>query len=722
MGKIIGIDFGTTNSRVAVMKNGIPVIIPNEKGQNFTPSVVSITEKGEITVGEDAKKTAGSDFYYTVSSVKRKLGTNDWICVGGVTYGPQQIAAMIIRKLKTDAEKYLGEEVTDAVITVPVCFDEIQRQAVRDAGKIAGLNVRRLINDTSAAALYYSLYNIMPEQKIMIVDVGGGAFSVSVLEIDDGVVEVLSADGDIIGGNDFDKRISDYIVDYYKQKEGITFSNSKAEMMRINEAARKAKDDLSSNSPVNIKIPNLKDSTYDNIHHDKLSKALSSGMFDFVSAAEYLNNSKMLNLSVNNFEALTDDLTVKIKETVAKTLSAARVSAKRLDKIFIIGGASGIRSIYDAITIATGKEPDEMTNADRCVALGAAIQGAVLEKNKAVSNMILLDLAPYSLMVRTSDGKIKRIIDKNSTLPLKKSIDFSTTYDDQTTVEVSIYQGESSCYESNRFLGKYGLSRIKPLKKGIPKIKAGIEIDANGIINLILESISDEVQRKVNISSLIGMSEAGIEKAAKDLADMSAASKKIKHHELIIEGKEIEKILKEETDKGVQKGVSSRRLKNKITEDQTDIKEIKAAANITDITNSIEVKNTADPSVSSDITDANGVQDIKIPMRPKFCAYCGNPLPKEEKARFCMFCGERIQNPDESEPENNSGEGEPKNDSDIIFSEGKCAVCGNDVSDTDSVCPKCGFPVISITGKYGTEEIESIKALVIEYRSKLFDK
>ncbi len=686
MGKIIGIDFGTTNSRAAVMENGIPVIIPNEKGQDFTPSVVSITEKGKILVGEEAKKIAALDVCDTILSVKRKLGNNEWICVGGVTYGPQQIAAMIIRKLKVDAEKYLGEKVTDAVITVPVCFDEVQRQAVRDAGKIAGLNVRRLINDTSAAALYYSLYKIMPSQKVMIVDVGGGSFSASVLEIDDGVVEVLASEGKNIGGCDYDKRIADYIVDYYKKNKGIDLSDNEASMKRVMEAAEKAKNDLYIKSPAYIKIPGITDSD-DNIHHERLSNVLSSGMFDFVSAAEYVNKGKALELSVNLFESLTDDLTVKVKEAIAKACSEAEVSPSRLEKIFLIGGASDIRSIYGAVTIAAGKEPDEMTNSDKCVALGAAVQGAILEQDKTVSNMLLLDVATHSLMVRTSDGRIKRVIEKNSTLPLKKSVEFSTANDDKTMAEVSIYQGENSYCENNIFLGKYGLRRKNPAKNEALKIKAEIEIDANGIINLILESISDGGYKKLNISALTGMSEAGIEKAAKDLAENSAASNKVKRNELILD--------------------------KKITEDQTNIKEIKAAANTTDTADSMEVKNIADQSVSADTTDAQDTKAIKTTTRPRFCAYCGSPLPKEEKAKFCMFCGEKIQNLDEEEQDTTF-------DSGIVFEEGKCAVCGSEVSDNDSVCTKCGFPVISITGKYGTEEIERISELVKQYRIKVY--
>ncbi len=705
MGKIIGIDFGTTNSRAAVMECGIPVIIPNDKGQKFTPSVVSITEKGEIIVGEDAKKLKGSDFYHTVTSIKRKLGTDDWICAGGVTYGPQQIAAMIIRKLKVDAEKYLKEEVTDAVIAVPVCFNEVQRQAVRDAGKIAGLNVRRIINETSAVALHYARYNGASPKKIMIVDVGGGSFSVSVLDIDHGVVEVLSSDGGSIGGDDFDKRILDYIVDQYKKIEQIDLSKNEASMKRLMEAVEKAKKELSIDSPVYIKIPDENDQTDNHIHQERLSNVLASGMFDLTSAAKFLNRGKGIEFSVNLFESLTNDLTVKIKETAAKTLSAAGISARKLDKIFLIGEASKIRSVHSAIAVMTGKEPDEMSNSDMCTALGAALQGGILKRDEAISDMLLLDVVTHSVMFRKPNGKLETIIDKNSTIPLIRSVYFNTSYDGSIPVEVGIYQGENKNPNDNVLLGTLKLDQIGLLKKGASRLKADIEINADGILYLTLTNISDNLQRKFRISYLAGISKAGIEKASKELNEIKSSKKE--NSKLILNENEFSNISKEEIEKAFQKNQSINNLKNKVTEDQTYIKEIKSTAD------------SSDTEQVKEIQDTKETKDITITARPKFCAYCGKPLPKEEKAKFCMFCGERIQNPDESEPENNSSEGEPKNDPDIIFSEGKCAVCGSDVSDTDSVCPKCGFPVISITGKYGTEEIESIKALVIEYRSKI---
>lgn len=585
MGKIIGIDFGTTNSRAAVVKNGIPVLIPNDKGKNSTPSVIRIRENGERIVGEEAENTAAAEGEHTAFSVKRKLGSKDGIRIGGALYMPQQAAAMILRKLKLDAERYLGEEVTEAVITVPACFDEIQRQAVRDAGRIAGFKVRKLIHDTSAAALYYTVKKEPLSQKILMADIGGGSFSVSVIEVEDGVVEVLSSAGSSrLGGEDFDRRIAEYIADVYKKKEGKDLFADRAGRIGAALAAEKVKKDLSAAPTARIKIPRSEDTE----------------------------------ISVDLLEALTKDLTVKIKEAAAEACREAGISPLRLDKIFLMGGASKIPSVRAAITAVTGKEPDEMPDADLWAAFGAAIQGGKLEGK--FPHLLLLDALPYSFMIETAEGILTPIMEKNATIPLKKTVIFTTSADNQTTVDISVYQGESKQKEENRFLGTYRADGIEKAPKGVPRIEVGLEVDANGILNLTSKNISDGRQRKFSVSFLLGLSEDEIRKAAKEEAGQKAG----------------------------------------------------------------------------------------------YCKTCGHPLSNEKNAKFCMYCGAEINPPDKG-----SSAGREIRDDGISFQEGTCPVCGKSIADTESLCSNCGFPVISITGNCGSDEIEKIKALVREYRARM---
>ena len=503
MSKIIGIDLGTTNSCVAVMEGGKATVVTNTEGSRTTPSVVAFTKNGERLVGEPAKRQAVTNADRTISSIKRHMGSDYRVEIDGKKYSPQEISAMILQKLKADAENYLGEKVTEAVITVPAYFNDAQRQATKDAGKIAGLDVKRIINEPTAAALAYGLDNDK-EQKIMVYDLGGGTFDVSIIEIGDGVIEVLATNGDNrLGGDDFDKRITDYMIEDFKSKEGIDLSNDKMALQRLREAAEKAKKELSSSTTTNINLP-------------------------FITANETGPKHFEMDLTRAKFDELTHDLVERTAAPVQNALRDAGLTAADLSKVLLVGGSTRMLSVQEKVKQLTGHEPSKTLNPDECVALGASIQGGKLAGDAGAGDILLLDVTPLSLSIETLGGVATKLIERNTTIPTKKSQIFSTAADNQTAVDIHVVQGERQFAKDNKSLGQFRLDGIPPARRGVPQIEVTFDIDANGIVNVSAKDLGTGKEQHITITSGSNMSESEIDKAVKEAAEYEAQDKKKK--------------------------------------------------------------------------------------------------------------------------------------------------------------------------------------------------
>ena len=534
MSKIIGIDLGTTNSCVAVMEGGEPVVIANSEGARTTPSVVGFTKTGDRLVGQVAKRQAITNPENTVASIKRYMGTDHKVTLNGKEYTPQQVSAMILQKLKADAEAYLGEPVTEAVITVPAYFNDSQRQATKDAGTIAGLNVRRIINEPTAASLAYGI-DKEEDQKIMVYDLGGGTFDVSIIEMGDGVTEVLATNGDThLGGDDFDQRIIDWLADNFQKENGIDLRQDKMAAQRLKEAAEKAKIELSGVTSTAINLPFI---TADATGPKHLDTTLTRAQFD----------------------ALTADLVERTMGPVRKAMADAGLKASDLGKVLLVGGSTRIPAVQEAVKKEMGVEPFKGINPDECVSIGAAIQGGVL--NKEVGGILLLDVTPLSLGIETLGGVCTKIIERNTTIPTKKSQIFSTAADNQTAVEINVLQGEREMAQYNKSLGRFNLDGIAPARRGTPQIEVTFDIDANGIVNVSAKDLGTGKEQHITITSSTNMSKEDIDKAVKD-AEMYAAEDAKRKEEVDArnEGDQIvyqtEKTLEEMGDK-VDPGIKS---------------------------------------------------------------------------------------------------------------------------------------------------------------------
>ena len=503
MSKIIGIDLGTTNSCVAVMEGGKPVVIANTEGVRTTPSVVAFTKTGERLVGEPAKRQAVTNADHTISSIKRHMGENYKVTIDDKQYTPQEISAMILQKLKADAESYLGETVSEAVITVPAYFNDAQRQATKDAGKIAGLDVKRIINEPTAAALAYGLDN-EHEQKIMVYDLGGGTFDVSIIEIGDGVIEVLATNGDThLGGDDFDATLTQYMLSEFKRTEGIDLSGDKMAMQRLREAAEKAKKELSSATTTNINLPFITATSEGPKHFD-------------------------MNLTRAKFDELTHDLVERTAVPVSNALKDAGITSAELNRVLLVGGSTRIPAVQEKVKQLTGKEPSKNLNPDECVAIGASIQGGKLAGDAGAGDILLLDVTPLSLSIETMGGVATRLIERNTTIPTKKSQIFSTAADNQTAVDINVLQGERQFAKDNKSLGQFRLDGIPPARRGVPQIEVTFDIDANGIVNVSAKDLGTGKEQHITITAGSNMSEADIDKAVKEAAEFEAQDKKRK--------------------------------------------------------------------------------------------------------------------------------------------------------------------------------------------------
>ncbi len=503
MGKIIGIDLGTTNSCVAVMEGGKPVVITNAEGLRTTPSVVAFTKTGERVVGEPAKRQAVTNSDKTIASIKRHMGSDYRVTIDDKKYSPQEISAMTLQKLKADAESYLGEKVTEAVITVPAYFSDAERQATKDAGKIAGLDVKRIINEPTAAALSYGLDN-ENEQKIMVYDLGGGTFDVSIIEIGDGVIEVLATAGDNkLGGDDFDDVITNYMLEEFKKTEGVDISSDKMAMQRLKEAAEKAKKELSAATTTNVNLPFITATAEGPKHFD-------------------------MNLTRAKFDELTSNLVERTAVPVNTALKDAGLSASELDKVLLVGGSTRMISVQDKVKQLTGKEPFKGINPDECVAIGASIQGGKLAGDAGAGEILLLDVTPLSLSIETMGGVATRLIERNTTIPTKKSQIFSTAQDNQDAVDINVVQGERQFARDNKNLGRFRLDGIAPARRGIPQIEVTFDIDANGIVNVSAKDLGTGSEQHITITAGSNLSDDDIDKAVREAAEYESQDKKRK--------------------------------------------------------------------------------------------------------------------------------------------------------------------------------------------------
>ena len=503
MSKIIGIDLGTTNSCVAVMEGGKPVVIANTEGARTTPSVVAFTKTGERLVGEPAKRQAVTNADHTISSIKRHMGSDYRVTIDDKKYSPQEISAMILQKLKADAESYLGEKVSEAVITVPAYFNDAQRQATKDAGKIAGLDVKRIINEPTAAALDYGLDN-ENEQKIMVYDLGGGTFDVSIIEIGDGVIEVLATNGDTrLGGDDFDNKITQYMLSEFKRTEGVDLSGDKMAMQRLREAAEKAKKELSSATTTNINLPFITATAEGPKHFD-------------------------MNLTRAKLDELTHDLVERTVIPVQNALKDAGLEMNEISKVLLVGGSTRIPAVQDKVRQLTGKEPNKSLNPDECVAIGASIQGGKLAGDAGAGDILLLDVTPLSLSIETMGGIATHLIERNTTIPTRKSQIFSTAADNQSAVDINVVQGERQFAKDNKSLGRFQLDGIAPARRGVPQIEVTFDIDANGIVNVSAKDLGTGREQHITITAGSNLSDAEIDKAVKEAAEYEAQDKKRK--------------------------------------------------------------------------------------------------------------------------------------------------------------------------------------------------
>ena len=503
MSKIIGIDLGTTNSCVSVMEGGKPVVIANTEGARTTPSVVAFTKTGERLVGEPAKRQAVTNADHTISSIKRHMGSDYRVTIDDKKYSPQEISAMILQKLKADAESYLGEKVSEAVITVPAYFNDAQRQATKDAGKIAGLDVKRIINEPTAAALAYGLDN-EKEQKIMVYDLGGGTFDVSIIEIGDGVIEVLATNGDTrLGGDDFDNKITQYMLSEFKRTEGVDLSGDKMAMQRLREAAEKAKKELSSATTTNINLPFITATAEGPKHFD-------------------------MNLTRAKFDELTHDLVERTVIPVQNALRDAGLEMNEISKVLLVGGSTRIPAVQDKVRQLTGKEPNKSLNPDECVAIGASIQGGKLAGDAGAGDILLLDVTPLTLSIETMGGIATHLIERNTTIPTRKSQIFSTAADNQSAVDINVVQGERQFAKDNKSLGRFQLDGIAPARRGVPQIEVTFDIDANGIVNVSAKDLGTGREQHITITAGSNLSDAEIDKAVKEAAEYEAQDKKRK--------------------------------------------------------------------------------------------------------------------------------------------------------------------------------------------------
>ena len=503
MGKIIGIDLGTTNSCVAVMEGGKPVVIPNSEGARTTPSVVAFTKNGERLVGEPAKRQAVTNADRTIASIKRHMGTDYKVTVDGKSYTPQEISAMILQKLKADAESYLGEKVTEAVITVPAYFNDAQRQATKDAGKIAGLEVKRIINEPTAAALAYGLDNDK-EQKIMVYDLGGGTFDVSIIDIGEGVIEVLATNGDThLGGDDFDEKITRWMIDEFKKEVGVDLGQDKMALQRLKEAAEKAKKELSTATTTEINLP-------------------------FITATAAGPQHLAMNLTRAKFDELTADLIERTVVPVQNAMRDAGITNADLGKVLLVGGSTRMLNAQEKVKQLTGMEPSKTLNPDECVAIGAAVQGGKLAGDSSASDVLLLDVTPLSLSIETMGGIATKLIERNTTIPTKKSQVFSTAEDNQSAVDIHVVQGEREFARDNKSLGQFRLDGILPARRGVPQIEVTFDIDANGIVNVSAKDLGTGKEQHITITSGSNMSQEDIDKAVREASEFEAQDKKKK--------------------------------------------------------------------------------------------------------------------------------------------------------------------------------------------------